>query len=514
MKNNTIVLLHGWGCDSESWAPIILQLQSLAHVIAIDLPGFGHSPAIENFSVDAVVDFIVERIPDNCILIGWSLGGMLAVQVAARYPQKISQLITLAANVKFVASRNYVSAMPLVVNRNFNKSFEADPSATLKLFAGLLAQGDIAERALLKKIRSVVADKSITPNWLQALHVLAQLDNRDAFAVLTQPALHILGEADVLVPASAAPVLSALNAHQQVHLLPQAAHALHWSQPEKVIELIATFIQQHPTSFDDERSFKKRVAQSFSRAAHTYDTVANLQRNVGENLLRKVGVDLQVKTVIDLGCGTGYFTPHLQKKFPQASVIGVDLAEGMLAVAKARNSEKVSFACGDAEHLPFATESVDVIFSSLALQWCQNLEALFSELNRVLKPNGQLVFSTLGPNTLHELKSAWQKVDGYVHVNRFKTINELHDGLRENSFSLVEFEQESQVLKFEKLSDLTRELKALGAHNINRGQAEGLTGRKKIEAFKSAYENFRNENTLPATYDVFYIVAEKSSLSS
>lgn len=505
-----LVLLHGWGCDSSSWSPIMTQLQSLAQVVAIDLPGFGATPALNSFSLDAVVEFIATRLPDRCVVMGWSLGGMLALQVAARYPEKVSQVITLASNAKFVAVRDYPSAMPLPVNRQFNKSFSADPAATLKLFSGLLVQGDANERALLKKVRGLITQQSITSTWRDALQLLAQLDNREIFSGLSQPGLHLLGESDALVPVNAAPVMAALNALQQVHVLGQAAHALHWSQPEKVIELIAGFLQNISTQ-EEDISFKKRVAQSFSRAAHTYDAVANLQRDVGQKLLHRIAADSAAKVVLDLGCGTGYFTRALQQKFPEAYVLAMDLAETMLEVARARNSPGLGLLCGDAEHLPLASNSVDVIFSSLALQWCHNLPLLFSELNRVLKPGGKLIFSTLGPETLHELKSAWQQVDGYVHVNRFIPRVALQESLQDGNFSVTEFSQELPVLEFANLSDLTRELKALGAHNINRGQAEGLTGRKKIAAFKSAYENFRRDNNLPATYDVFYIAAEKLS---
>src|SRR5690606_3582899 len=106
----------------------------------------------------------------------------------------------------------------------------------------------------------------------------------------------------------------------------------------------------------------------------------------------------------------------LVDQFPQATVVGVDIAEGMLRHARDRVTEQACWVGGDGECLPLRNHCADVIFSSLAIQWCEQLPQLFTELWRVLKPGGQLLFSTLGPNTLHELKMAWQTIDGYVHV--------------------------------------------------------------------------------------------------
>ncbi|HOY23385.1 MAG TPA: malonyl-ACP O-methyltransferase BioC [Cellvibrio sp.] len=495
--SDDIVLLHGWGSGSQSWQPLIAGLQNIANVIALDLPGFGESESIPEFTLEAVVQLIAAQLPEKCVLIGWSLGGMLAVQIAARYPQKISHLITLAANTKFVASRDYETAMPLAVNRQFNKSFAADPQSTLKLFSGLLAQGDTNERALLKQIRALAELDKINPNWLQALELLSQLDNREAFAELTQPGLHVLAEKDVLVPVAAAQALEQLNPHQYVQVIAGAAHALHWSQQEVVVQAIQDFIQ--PVALD-----KKQVAHSFSRAAATYDSVANLQRKVGDVLLQKLTPNLEAQVVLDLGCGTGYFTPRLQSKYPQALVVGVDIAEGMLRFAREHHWLKNGL-CADAEYLPFADQSVDIIYSNFALQWCANLQHLLAELQRVLKPGGEIIFTTLGPATLRELRSAWEQVDALVHVNQFHEREQLEHHLQVNALQVIEFEHAPEVMQFERLSDLTRSLKALGAQNMNRGRATGLTGRKKIQAFKQAYENFRSNNVLPATYDVFYV---------
>lgn len=501
-----LVLLHGWGSASNSWQPLLPELQKLSHVITLDLPGFGASPALAEFSLDTVLDLIATRLPERCLLMGWSLGGMLAVQLAYRYPQKISHIVTLATNAKFVASRDYVAAMPHTINRQFNKSFAQDAAATLKLFNGLLAQGDSNERALLKQVRQLADAGAINHNWLAALELLASLDNREAFAQLHQPGLHVLAEKDVLVPVAAEAALMALNPQQQVHIIAEAAHAVHWSQPKQVMQLLQQFLQP-------EQIAKQAIANSFSRAAQTYDAVATLQRDVGANLLQKLQPDTQVGVVMDLGCGTGFFTNALQQKFPGANIFGLDLAEGMLQFARSRHQNEFNWVCGDAEQLPLADESVDVIFSSLALQWCANMPKLLRELRRVLKPGGQIVFSTLGPRTFHELKFAWQQVDDYVHVNKFAEPETLCAQVQAQ-LQLQEFVRVDSVLEFASLTELTRSIKGLGAHNMNQGRARGLSGRNKIAAFKTAYENFRRNNLLPATYDVYYLRAVKPPRAS
>jgi malonyl-CoA O-methyltransferase len=510
-----IVLLHGWGGDSHTWQPLLLYLQQWADVIAIDLPGFGESATVPVFELDSVLALVEQCLPERAVLIGWSLGGMLALALAQRLPQKITRVITLAANAKFVASADYPTAMPCAVNQQFNQGFAADAQVTLKIFGGLLAQGDRNERTLLKTLRRQQPMQATNHNWHEALNLLAQLDNRTAFAQLTQPGLHLLGKADVLVPVAAAQAVQRLNAQQQVEVLAGAAHALHWSQPQQVAQLIGKFLQRTAraaSALNVAALDKRKVAHSFSRAAHTYDSVANLQRAVGGQLLDNLPTPDSVARVLDLGCGTGFFSDILVERFPQADIIGLDIAEGMLGFARNQHASTVQWLCGDAENLPLQSASVDVIFSSLAIQWCENLPGLFRELQRVLTPGGKIIVSTLGPATLHELKNAWQTVDGYVHVNRFQAAQAVRAALTAAGLQLDHWQQENRELAFERLVELTRELKALGAHNINRGQPGGLTGRAKIEALKQAYEKFRRNDYLPATYEVFYVVASRPQI--
>lgn len=259
-----------------------------------------------------------------------------------------------------------------------------------------------------------------------------------------------------------------------------------------------------PASFD-----KKRVADSFSRAACTYDSVAELQRDVGHELLKRLP-EATPDVVMDLGSGTGYFTPFLKQRYPQAFTISLDLAEGMLHYSREqRPLDDTVWLCGDAESLPLADNSVDLIFTSLAIQWCEQTDKLFAEIARVLKPAGRFIFSTLGPDTLHELRTAWADVDDQIHVNRFIDWEELRKDLPD-LLHVDSFETEYRVCRYTRLRELTNELKGIGAHNMNAGQPSGLTGRARVRAFTAAYEAQRHaDGYLPATYHVYYGVFSK-----
>ena len=118
------------------------------------------------------------------------------------------------------------------------------------------------------------------------------------------------------------------------------------------------------------------------------------------------------------------------------------------------------------------------------------------------------MLATLGPATLHELRHAWQQVDGYVHVNQFESAERMQAAISTAGLHLKDWQTQQRQLRYERLVDLTRELKALGAHNVNAGKPGGLTGRKKIEAFKHAYEQCRCDGLLPASYEIFYVLVQ------
>lgn len=253
---------------------------------------------------------------------------------------------------------------------------------------------------------------------------------------------------------------------------------------------------------------KRQVAASFSRAAASYDSVAALQRAVADALLARLPVDLHPQRWLDLGCGTGYCTRALAQRFVGSEGVAIDLAEGMLRHAQPLAGAQ-HFIAGDAERLPLRSASCDLLYSSLALQWCGDFAAVLREAQRVLRPGGVLAFSSLCVGTLQELRDSWQAVDGHVHVNRFRALSTYQQLCAGSGLQVLELHVQPQVLHYPDVRTLTGELKALGAHNLNPGRPGGLTGRERIRALLAAYENFRQPQGLPATYQVLYAVLQK-----
>ncbi len=249
-----------------------------------------------------------------------------------------------------------------------------------------------------------------------------------------------------------------------------------------------------------------RVRRSFDRAAGTYDAAAVLHAEVRDNLLARLDLmALTPRVVVDAGAGTGHGTRALKRRYPKALVVALDLAPRMLQSARRRQSWLRPFArvCGDAERLPFAQGGVDLILSNLMLQWC-NPDAVFAEFRRVLAPHGLLSFTTLGPDTLRELRGAWAKVDSRTHVNQFNDMHDIGDALVRAGFASPVLDVERYTLTYSDLQRVAADLRAVGATNATRGRPKGLTGRRGFAALQAAYEAFRQDGRLPATYEVVF----------
>lgn len=251
---------------------------------------------------------------------------------------------------------------------------------------------------------------------------------------------------------------------------------------------------------------KTKIKQSFGNASKTYDSVAELQRNVGRDLLQAFLPQNLTGNVVDLGCGTGFLTqtllPHCK------NLIAVDLVLPMLQTTREKLRDSVNYVCADAEQLPFSTESIDTIFSNLALQWCLPIDQALKELHRVLVKDGELVFSTFGSNTLHELKEAWANVDDSAHVNDFYTAPQLQSALEKAGFVSIEIKNQAYISRYDSVLDLMRELKHIGAHNVNSQRRKNLTSKKSLQTMMANYPRTES-GEIVATFDVICIVARR-----
>lgn len=252
---------------------------------------------------------------------------------------------------------------------------------------------------------------------------------------------------------------------------------------------------------------KKSTMASFNRAAGTYDTHDFLQREVGSRVLQQLDMlVVNPERIADLGAGTGRFSRLLGRKFKKSKIYLVDFAIRMLV--KARYNKKVKlfsrerYICGDIEALPIADGQIDLAFTSLALQWSQQLGLSFAEIRRVLSPGGLFLFATLGPDTLHELRSSFDSVSSIPHVNEFLDMHEVGDMLSGQGFSDPVLTTERIIVEYEDVMELMRDLKGIGASNVSRGRQKALMGKERLAGMIKAYEQLRRDDKIPATYEV------------
>lgn len=268
------------------------------------------------------------------------------------------------------------------------------------------------------------------------------------------------------------------------------------------------------------RSRLDRIRAAFDRAAPAYEEAAVLQREVTERLLERMQyIKVRPGRALDLGAGTGTGTRALRGQYPQAEIVALDCSSAMLRELESRQGLRErwrgrTFAvCADAHELPFPDRGFDLVFSSLTLQWCENPEQVFREIFRVLKPGGALLFSTLGPDTLRELRASWAAADpGGRHVNEFIDMHIVGDLLVETGFADPVMDMEHITLTYRDVGALLRDIKRIGANTVLEGEGAAerpaLTGKGRLAAMRRAYEAYRTpEGLYPATHEIVYGLA-------
>jgi malonyl-CoA O-methyltransferase len=258
----------------------------------------------------------------------------------------------------------------------------------------------------------------------------------------------------------------------------------------------------------------RQVRRNFARAAGTYDAVAVLQREVGSRMLERLDyVKIAPQRVLDLGCGTGAGLGALSERYPRAQVVGADLSEAMLRVARDGRSrlrfllpflrgKRSSLLAADALALPVRSGALGMVWSNLMLHWVADPLAVFREMQRTLEVGGLLMFSTFGPDTLKELRASFS--DGYAHCQRFTDMHDYGDMLVEAGFADPVMDAEVLTMTYPNFDGLIRDLRQSGSTCTMHERRRGLTGRSAWLSARANYEKRMIDERLPASFEVVY----------
>lgn len=225
-EGSDLVLLHGWGMSSLVWQELVESLQDSFRVTCVDLPGHGLSPCVGVWSIEDVVHQLVEQLPQRFCLLGWSLGGMLALKLAAQHPERVEKLMMLASSAKFVRAESWAAAQTKEVLQQFAEQLRKDSKATIKRFMLLQTQGVNQPEKITKQLNALLTAQQLpSHDGLQSgLSVLQEVDLRPELAELKVPVAMLLGEKDKLIPQAAGELSQSINEALALYVIKGASH--------------------------------------------------------------------------------------------------------------------------------------------------------------------------------------------------------------------------------------------------------------------------------------------------
>jgi malonyl-CoA O-methyltransferase len=245
---------------------------------------------------------------------------------------------------------------------------------------------------------------------------------------------------------------------------------------------------------------QKLIYKRRQRAAETYNQAALVQREIIGRLVERLEYMLiKPETVLDIGAGTGYGTALLQQLYPDATVLAVDISEAMLQQNNA--DQRI---CADVLHLPFADHSQQLVVANLVLHWLSDPQLLLKEIARVLHPQGVLLLTAMGLDTLIECRTAFAQVDNNPHVHDFLDMHDVGDMLLQLGFTDPVVDMQTLTVNYKDANQLFNDLRQLGATNAHADQSRGLMGKNKWRKMLEVYAAMQNDNKIPGTYEIIF----------
>ena len=255
-------------------------------------------------------------------------------------------------------------------------------------------------------------------------------------------------------------------------------------------------------------TYKTEICNAFNAHARSYAKAARVQHEIGERLIERLDyLMINPRFVLDLGCGDGFFSARLKHRYPDAVVVGLDIAYQMLCQSKKRQGwrRKWGLVNADMSALPFPSGLFDLVFSNQVMHWANAMPPLMNELNRVMNTHGCLMFSTLGPDTFRELRQAFATVSPFAHINAFTDMHDVGDCLLAHDFLEPVMDMEMLTAHYESLPKLLNGLKAQGSKNMNPARNNGLTGRSLFQRLNEAFlPHCTSSGRYPLSYEVVY----------
>ncbi len=269
--------------------------------------------------------------------------------------------------------------------------------------------------------------------------------------------------------------------------------AIEWGEP-MTVELI------------DPNVFKCAL----DRVASIYDQSAVLERSIGDSLLERLDmIAMRPCRILDLGARTGYTMQHLKQRYPDAQIYGVECSPTLLSMAlrrfeKENNTHSMIMVAGDYTAIPLVHHTFDLIFSNLSLHWSTDIKHTLQECYRLLKPGGILLFTTVGPDTLQELRACFP--DGHSHIHPFFDMHDWGDLLQQLSFDAPVMDREPLTVQYAHVACLLQDLKGTGSCNALIHRSSALMGKYRWQSMLNQYEKLRHaqHHTLPATIELIY----------
>ncbi len=249
------------------------------------------------------------------------------------------------------------------------------------------------------------------------------------------------------------------------------------------------------------------VRRRFDRAAEKFEEFDFVHAVTRNGLLARLEpMVVQAKTVVDLGCATGSACKPLAKRFRRAHIIALDLSASMLQQVRRKQSwlAKYSLLHANANAIPLIDQSVDVVFANQLLPWVDDSTMVFTEVARVLRENGLFLFSSLGPDSLSELRQAWQSVDAGVHVNRFPDMHDLGDAAVHAGLTDPVLDVDRLSVTYQDANALFRDLTGCGARNCLAKRNGTLVGKARFDTMTATLERHRKDGTIELDLELIY----------